>query len=35
MITYEDDFKKFQIYIALNAKIRINAQFKNTLTNYA
>ena len=34
IITYEDDFMKAKIYIALNSEIRINTQFKNTLTNY-
>ena len=34
IITYENDFLKVEIYIALSCEIRINTQFKNTLTNY-
>ena len=31
--TYEDDFTKVNTYIAFNFEIRIDAQFKNILTN--
>ena len=33
-IIYEDNFMKIKIYIALSSEMRINTQFKNTLTNY-
>ena len=33
-ITYENDFKKDKIYIALNSAMRFTTQFKDTLTNY-
>ena len=32
--TYEDDFMKVDIFIGLSSEKRINAQFRNALTNY-
>ena len=34
MITYEDEFIKNEIYIALISEICINTEFVNTLVNY-
>ena len=34
MITYEDEFVKVKTCIVLTSEMRINTQFKNTLTTF-